>query len=339
MEQRSLHYELETVPCALCGSARHAIYLRQARELFNGLDACFDVVRCSDCGFIFTNPRPTAATIACFYPDSATYYQPKQEREKSLRPGFRGRLQRARLARHRGYPFREGGGASLLAALGGGRDLLLAHVPRHVAGGRLLDIGCAWGGYLSRMRDLGWQVQGLELNARAAEHARRELGLAVRTGSFAEIDEPPGSYQVVHLSMVLEHLYDPAGALAKIHSLLTEGGELILSVPDISGWEARLFKAHAYTLQVPQHLSHFSPATVTDFLHRAGFRVDRIVHQNSRKDLVKSADYLESRLPRRLLRNPLVKTLLGPVCELIARAGKSSRMSVFAVKADGRGER
>lgn len=244
-------------------------------------------------------------------------------------------LQQSVFARHFRYPLHRL--PLLLDVLPGlfwRKKLRLAHVPRFVANGRLLDIGCAWGGYLWRMQELGWEVHGIELNATAARFAREELGLAqVRSGSFADLDYPEAYFDVVHMSMVLEHLYDPADALQRINKLLRPGGQFILSVPDISGFEARLFKDKCYTLQVPQHLSHFSPETITRFLRQVGFAVEEILHQKAKKDFLQSAEYLENKLLARVLKNPLVKgVMLGPLTGILAALGKTSRMSVFARK-------
>jgi len=46
MSKTKLKYDLETVPCPLCGSAAYDVYLAGAKALYNGLDARFDVVRC-----------------------------------------------------------------------------------------------------------------------------------------------------------------------------------------------------------------------------------------------------------------------------------------------------
>lgn len=338
MSASELKYELETVPCPLCGSAAYDVYLSQAKELYNGLDARFDVVRCRECGFIYTNPRPTATTIGCFYPDSAQYYQPKENRVTVgnwSRKGWKKALQQAVLARRFGYLLpRLAAPFELIASTFWRKKFCLAHVPHFVANGRLLDIGCAWGGYLGRMRELGWEVHGIELNAEAARHAREVLGLTqVRAGSFADLDYPDGFFDVVHMSMVLEHLHDPGEALRRIHRLLRAGGQLILSVPDISGFEARLFKDKCYTLQVPQHLSHFSPRTATLLLRRTGFTVEEIIHQKAKRDIIQSAAYLENRTLPRLLDSSLVRSLiLGPLVGMLAALGKTSRMSIFARK-------
>jgi 2-polyprenyl-3-methyl-5-hydroxy-6-metoxy-1,4-benzoquinol methylase len=338
MPTSDLKYDLETVPCALCGSDRHDVYFSRAKELYNGFDEYFDVVRCRECGFVFTNPRPTAATIGCFYPDSAQYYQPKTSRVTAgnwSRKKWKKALQQSVLARRFGYELRRL--PSLVDFLPGliwRNKLRLAHVPHFVPNGRLLDIGCAWGGYLWRMQELGWEVYGIELNATAARFAREELGLAnVRSGSFADLDFPDGSFDVVHMSMVLEHLYDPVEALQRINTLLRNDGQFILSVPDISGFEARLFKDKCYTLQVPQHLSHFTPATVTRFLCQAGFDVEDILHQRAKKDFLQSAEYLQNKALAHVLKNPLVKgAVLGPLVGMLAALGKTSRMSIFARK-------
>jgi 2-polyprenyl-3-methyl-5-hydroxy-6-metoxy-1,4-benzoquinol methylase len=333
-----LEYDLETVPCALCGVDSYDVYFPRAKELYNGFDEYFDVVRCRECGFVYTNPRPTAASISCFYPDSAQYYQPKKSRVTTgnwSRSKWKKALQQSFLARLFGYDLRRlPSFVDFFPGLLWRKKLRLAHVPRFVLNGRLLDIGCAWGGYLWRMQELGWDVYGIELNASAARFAREELGLThVRSGSFADLDFPEASFDVVHMSMVLEHLYDPAEALLRINRLLRSDGQFILSVPDISGFEARLFKDKCYTLQVPQHLSHFSPDTVTRFLRQAGFIVEEILHQKARKDILQSAEYLENKFLARVLKNTLVKgALLTPLVGILASLGKTSRMSIFARK-------
>lgn len=338
MPKSDLKYDLEIVPCALCGSGYHEVFFSQAKELYNGFNEYFDVVRCRECGFVFTNPRPTAETISCFYPDSAQYYQPKSIRVTAgiwSRKKWKKALQQSVLDRRFGYELRRLPPlADFIPGLLWRKKLRLAHVPRFLPDGRLLDIGCAWGGYLWRMQELGWQVYGIELNATAARYAREDLGLAnVRSGSFAELDFPDGTFDVVHMSMVLEHLYDPAEALRRINKLLRSDGQFILSVPDISGFEAKLFKDKCYTLQVPQHLSHFSPETVTRFLRQAGFAVEEILHQRARKDFLQSAAYLENKTLARVLKHSLVRSaVLGPLVGILAALGKTSRMSIFARK-------
>lgn len=331
-------YCMETVACELCGSASSEIYIKGAKELYNGMDEWFDVVRCLDCGFVFTNPRPTPETIGYFYPDSASYYQPKSTKiiagiEKNSIT--RNSLRRSIIGNYFGYNFKKFPKIlDFIPYLWLRKKIFLAHFPTFIEGGRLLDIGCSWGGYLLLMKQMGWDVYGVELNARAASFAEKDLGLSnVFCGFFDDLEYADDFFQVIHMGMVLEHLYKPVRILRKINRMLKEKGQLILSVPDITGFEAMVFKDKCYTLQVPQHLSHFSPATISRALQETGFKVDRIVHRKTKKDIWKSADYLENKGFSCFLRQGIVRSLvLGPFSTILALLGKSSRMSVYASK-------
>lgn len=327
-------YLLETVRCNFCGSGRHSVYIKGARERYIGLDEFFDVVECADCGFRFTNPRPTRETMGYFYPDSAGYYQPKMPRPPSA---IRTAVERSVLASHYGYPFKRlpryiDVPASVLYRLK--RKFEFAHVPFFVEGGRLLEVGCSWGEYLHKMRALGWRVFGTDINRKSVQFAVDRLDIpSVRCGGIDDLDFEEGFFDVVRLGMVLEHLHDPMGALSRLHGLLKEDGVLILSVPDISGFEMRLFKDRAYALHVPQHLSHFTPSTLRRFLEKAGFSVERLLHHREETDMIRSAGYLENRLLLTVLNNKLTrKALVRPLIRALSVTGKTSRMTIFSRK-------
>lgn len=328
-------YECETVNCPLCDSGTYDIYIKNAKELYNNTGEVFDVVKCQKCDFIFTNPRPTKETVSYFYPDSAGYYQPvSQDNTKSslFKKGFFNAVLKHCYNYEVETPY--GVVVAHLLKLLFSKKIALMHIPDFVKEGKLLDIGCSWGGYLSQMQRYGWDVYGTEINEKVVKYAHEKLNLKnVRLGFFENIAWKQNFFDVVHMNMVLEHLYEPLLSLRLIYSVMKSKGQLILSVPDISGVEARLYKGKAYTLQVPQHLSHFSPKTITDILSRTGFRVEKIVHHRFDRDLVASADYLENKLVAKILHNKIIrKTLVRSAVYCLAVLGKTSRMSVYARK-------
>src|SRR5207244_12159191 len=85
---------------------------------------------------------------------------------------------------------------------------LLDRIGAFVPSGRLLDIGCGHGLLLDEARRRGYDAVGLELSRAAARHAREVLSLEVREITL-EGFEDPGSFDVVVLADVLEHLDDP----------------------------------------------------------------------------------------------------------------------------------
>lgn len=273
--------------------------------------------------------------MSYFYPDSAGYYQPSSK-DSLISSSFKKSLFDTVLKHCYNYNIETSYGpfVAYLLRLLFSKKIALIHIPKFVKNGKLLDIGCSWGSYLSRMRHYGWEVYGVETNNKAVQYAQEQLGSKnVRHGFFEDMCWEKDFFDVVIMNMVLEHLYDPLETLCLAHSLVKKKGQLIVSVPDISGVEARLYKDKAYNLHVPQHLNHFSPQTITKFLNTSGFSVEKIVHHSFDRDLVASAGYLENKLLSKILHKPFVrKTLVRIIVDLLAFLGKTSRMSVYARK-------
>ncbi len=328
-----MNYFLETINCPICGENNYKPFLTNAKENYGGSDNYFTLVKCRDCQMVFTNPRPTKETIGFFYPDSANYYQPKIRNKDNT---FEEKTAKTILANFYGYKFQPPCGkfhAFVLNKLFR-HKLAVSHIPRFVEGGKLLDVGCSYGEYASRMARYGWDVYGIEINKKAVEYAQNTLGLKnIYNGFFDSYQCPDEFFDVINMSMVLEHLHEPAQCLNRIYRLLKKGGQLIISVPDISGFEAKIYGKYHYSLHAPQHLNHFSPATIKAILNKTGFTVKRIVHQSAAKDMTESANYLDNKLLYKILNLRFVKkTFVKPFVFLLSKLGKTSRMSIYAVK-------
>jgi SAM-dependent methyltransferase len=144
-----------------------------------------------------------------------------------------------------------------------------------LAPGRLLDVGSGKGAFLAAARDAGWDALGVEYAPEAAEAARATFGVDVIVGDFLEVRQL-GTFDVVTMWHVLEHLTNPMGALAHAAESLKPGGRLLVSVPNLDSLQARLGGDDWFHLDLPRHLFHFTPRSLTTLVERAGFRVDRI---------------------------------------------------------------
>lgn len=164
---------------------------------------------------------------------------------------------------------------SLLARLDRGYGLAkrCRAVERHKAKGKLLDVGCATGDFLNAMARRGWEVWGVEVNPHAAAYARERFGLRVFQRELAEADFLPHYFDAITFWDALEHLPDPIAALARARALLREDGLLVISLPDLDSWEARLFGRYWGGLDMPRHLYVFNKATLGQALWAAGLEV------------------------------------------------------------------
>jgi hypothetical protein len=73
----------------------------------------------------------------------------------------------------------------------------------------------------------------------------------------------------------LEHMADPLELLTTLHKMLAPGGVLIVSVPDASGPQARLFGSNWFHLDVPRHVRHFTAQSLELLYSKAGFDRER----------------------------------------------------------------
>jgi len=145
--------------------------------------------------------------------------------------------------------------------------------------GDLLDVGSGDGDFMFRARNHGWRVRGIEVNEPAVASARAS-GLDVHHGDLASAAFAPGSFDLVRLWHVLEHVPDPVGLLREIAPTLRPGGILIVGVPDFGSPVRRLFGSGWSGLQAGFHLSHFEGRTLRRVVDQAGFEVLSLRHRS-----------------------------------------------------------
>jgi SAM-dependent methyltransferase len=141
----------------------------------------------------------------------------------------------------------------------------------HKEHGKLLEVGFGNGVTLARLKDLGWDVTGVEFDAVSVNLAR-ELGLDAHLGSIEDVAYPSGTFDAVVASHLIEHLPDPAGFLRECRRVLKEGGRLVLTTPNASSLGHRLFAANWRGLEPPRHLHVFGPQALSMLARDAGFK-------------------------------------------------------------------
>jgi SAM-dependent methyltransferase len=152
--------------------------------------------------------------------------------------------------------------------------ILAASVP---APARVLDAGAGRGRFVAAALGAGYAARGIEPSRRGAD-AASATGAAVERATIAAATVEPGSLDAVTLWHVLEHLDEPGPALARIASWLRPDGVLLVGVPNLASFQARLGGERWYHLDVPRHRVHFTPAGLDALLRAQGFTPVRTHH-------------------------------------------------------------
>jgi SAM-dependent methyltransferase len=209
-------------------------------------------MRCTECGFLFTQDSPDENAIGRYY-ESADYISHSDTSEGMINKIFR-LVRQMMLLRKRG----------MIKSLTGLKK------------GNLLDIGSGTGHFAYTMKNAGWNVKGIEINNKARHFSASNFGLEIIAPeeiSALEIN----SFDCITLWHVLEHFQDPVKYVADIIPLLKPGGICVIALPNSSSYDAKYYRKFWAAFDVPRHLWHFDPSTFARFSEKAGMKIEKLM--------------------------------------------------------------
>ncbi len=153
----------------------------------------------------------------------------------------------------------------------------LRFVSELAPGSRVLEVGAGDGKLVAAMRSAGLDAHGIDPSP-AACAAAAELGVEVANVGIEEADLPAAEEDAVVIWHALEHLDEPQAALLRIRNWLRPGGRIVVAVPNLASWQARIGGDRWFHQDVPRHRTHLTTAGASALLERSGYRVERIRH-------------------------------------------------------------
>lgn len=141
--------------------------------------------------------------------------------------------------------------------------------------GRLLDVGCGTGARLSSMRQLGWEVAGIEPAADAVAIAWEKFGLQISVGTLEELRFHDETFDAMTMHHVLEHLTDPVGTLNECFRILRPGGQIVIVTPNVKSLCHTIFQKSWAEIAPPWHTYLWSPSSLRSCIEKIGFTIVR----------------------------------------------------------------
>jgi 2-polyprenyl-3-methyl-5-hydroxy-6-metoxy-1,4-benzoquinol methylase len=206
--------------CPFCKAQADCCFVTTDRNRRVRPDA-FRYWKCPACGLVFLDPVP--ADLGAYYPPD--YY---------FVPASLAELQR--LARPERYK--------------------IELVQRLASGGRLLEIGPAFGNFAYLARAAGFAVEVVEMDARCCEFLSSVVGVrAVNSADVFGVLPALGPYEVIALWQVIEHVTEPWSLLEAAVDRLVPGGLLVVATPNPRSLQLRLFQGAWTHIDAPRHLT------------------------------------------------------------------------------------
>jgi 2-polyprenyl-3-methyl-5-hydroxy-6-metoxy-1,4-benzoquinol methylase len=228
--------------CPLCASTEFEKFL-QAKD-YTASGESFTIVRCVQCQFTFTNPRPAQTEIGRYY---------QSEKYISHTGGGRGLLDKIYLSA-RNFTLR----------------WKLNSIHAYQKPGELLDFGCGTGEFLAFCQSKGWVVTGVEPSENARTKANQNIGKTV-SQNISEIGVK--QFDAITLWHVLEHIHELESELKKITSHLKKDGTIFIAVPNYQSPDGQYYKQFWAGYDVPRHLWHFSKDSMKQLLSKVGLQL------------------------------------------------------------------
>jgi len=271
---------MESAPekCPLCSSTRREFLIKKDN---------WTVFRCPECGLGVLDPRPSEDEIDQLYREqyfSDQYHDGIGIESPQFRKVLRNESHRTRFIKSK------------------------------KRSGRLLDIGCGYGYFAAACREMGYDVQGIDVSEWAAQHAVNRLDIPVSIGKINEIELTPHSFDIITMWHFLEHAPDPHLVLQKVKTWLKKDGILVIDVPNYQGTDAQREWQDWVGWQLPYHFWHFNIGSLCRLLDQHGYHI------------IKKKDYHSEVIKNRLKRIPFI----GLFGRIIAKMYSGTSVAVIA---------
>lgn len=229
------------VPCPACGADAPARLFEKYELSYQG---------CGGCGTMYVSPRPPPDVLKLYYETSENY----QYWNKYIFPASEA-ARRERIFRPRA-------------------ERLVALCRRHgVGGGVLLEVGAGFGTFCEEVRKLG------AFGRVVAVEPTPDLAATCRTKGLEVIDRPVEEaaldgdrVDVVASFEVIEHLFSPRDFLLRCRQILSPGGLLLVTCPNVRGFDVAVLGKASNTVDV-EHLNYFHPESLARLMTACGLEV------------------------------------------------------------------
>jgi SAM-dependent methyltransferase len=210
-------------------------------EVLIGKNADSELMYCRDCGVRHVSPIPGPRELDARFNN---YYGPKVEMVPQIFEHNRDNV----------------------------LQVLAQVLMRRKGSGRILDIGCGSGYFLSRFfSSPGWQKWGSEICADTAALAEAS-GIRTSTGDFANAGFEDASFDAVCVLDTFYYFPDPLSTLQGIRRVLKPGGILLIEVPFAP---TRLFRVSRKANRMD--LFYYSPRPMVRLLKEARYQIESII--------------------------------------------------------------
>jgi len=233
--------------CLICGNSEFTTEL--TCKDFVATNESFDITRCDNCSFLFTNPRPDSSEIGKYY--QSDKYVSHAGKKEGL--GIMYKIYDI----VRNYSIKQ----------------KLDLIKKYHNSGNLMDLGCGLGYFLDgAVKDKTYHCVGVDISEEAINYVKDTFGYKVFNENELDTFEV-NSFDVITQWHVMEHVHSLNERMIQLYKLLKPDGTMFIAVPNSNSWDAKNYKEFWDGYDVPRHLYHFNQNSFKLLMEKHGFKI------------------------------------------------------------------
>lgn len=141
--------------------------------------------------------------------------------------------------------------------------------------GKLLDVGCGTGDFLRYIKSVpnSFSVYGIEPSEILRRAASKNTNTKIKNGRLNHIPYKNNYFDVITCYDVLEHDQELKKNVLELRRVLKPGGILLIQAPNYNSFMAQITGNKWDWWCIPDHVLHFSPLFLANYLRSNGFVV------------------------------------------------------------------
>tara|TARA_B100000902_G_scaffold12252_1_gene14932 strand:- start:66760 stop:67647 length:888 start_codon:yes stop_codon:yes gene_type:complete len=289
---------LNKTKCDVCNNDKFEIYLKS--KDFSVSNENFNIVKCNKCNFAFTNPRPNDECLGKYY--ISDHYISHNNTSKSI---FDKTYQFVRK-----YTLKI-------------KYKIINSIKNK---GSILDIGCGTGEFLNKFKEKGWKCKGIEPSKIARNIANKNYKLNIKEEN--NLNNLTECFDIITMWHVLEHVADLNNTISNLYRIINDNGKIIIAVPNIESFDAKIYGKYWAAYDLPIHLSHFSKKSITKIFENHKFNLI------GTKNMFFDAYYIsilseEFKNGKKNIIKSFINGSISNIIGLITKRGTSSKIYIF----------
>jgi 2-polyprenyl-3-methyl-5-hydroxy-6-metoxy-1,4-benzoquinol methylase len=150
-------------------------------------------------------------------------------------------------------------------------DELLKVFEKYKVNNNIIDVGAGDGHFIGLAKKKGWNAFATEFDDISVQLCM-EKEVIVHKGKLNTANYSKNYFDIIYSAEVIEHINNPQEEINNFRQILRTGGIVYITTPNYNSISRKILKSKWNVFNYPEHLSYYTPNTLTKLFEAHGFK-------------------------------------------------------------------